>query len=162
MSAKPGLGVGRPLSFRCLYRHGDLVEDWGKCGEDRPRNNPSTASPSRLNSPGPALPPQMSRPPAAANSAASHRLMDRHTSWMWSTGAGSAVGRGVELALGGLEQLLPGLSEFLHALVLEHDEHVGQVDTRGFELVEDLLRGIGGGRGGGAPLEARGRRPAAG
>ena len=39
------------------------------------------------------------------NPDALHRLMDRHTSWMWSTGAGSAVGRGVELALGGLEQL---------------------------------------------------------
>src|SRR5258705_10383574 len=147
MSAKPGLGVGRPLSFRCLYRHGDLVEDWGKCGEDRPSNNPSTASPSRLNSPGPALPPQMSRPPAAANSAASHRLMDRHTSWMWSTGAGSAVGRGGELALGGLGQIPPGLCEFPHAPVLEPDDTVGQVDTRGFATSQQLFGGIVGVRG---------------
>ena len=38
-------------------------------------------------------------------------------------------GHGVELALSGLKQVAPGLRELLHALVLEDDEHVGQVDA---------------------------------
>ena len=51
-----------------------------------------------------------------------------------------SFGGGVELRLGRVQQFLPGLLELLYALVLEHDEDVGQVDAHGLELVEDLLR----------------------
>jgi hypothetical protein len=46
---------------------------------------------------------------------------------------------GAKLLRGGLQELVPGDLELVDALVLEDDEHVGQVDPDGSELVEDLL-----------------------
>jgi hypothetical protein len=34
----------------------------------------------------------------------------------------------------------PGLHELLHALVLEHQEHVSEVDAERFQLVEHVVR----------------------
>ena len=51
---------------------------------------------------------------------------------------------GVELPAHGVDQLLPGFLELVHALVLQQPEDVGQVDPDGGKLVEHDLRGLGG------------------
>src|SRR6516162_2484399 len=56
---------------------------------------------------------------------------------------GSFVG-GSQLLLCFRQQLGPGLHELLHALFLEHDEDVGQVDPDRRQLVEHLLGARGG------------------
>src|SRR3979409_166585 len=51
--------------------------------------------------------------------------------------------RGVELVLGRLQQLLPGLLELVDPVVLQRQEHVAQVDTDRVEFVEYPLGRIG-------------------
>ena len=55
-----------------------------------------------------------------------------------------SFGGAIQLRLGLLQELVPGRFEFLHAFVLQHEEHVGQVDPDRRQRVENFLGGRGG------------------